>query len=74
MDPCVRTLRQWKIVNRWGQTVFEQVNFPATDPQLGWDGNWEGKPHSSDVLIWVAEFEYFDGRRETQHGDITLVR
>jgi len=74
MDPCVRTVRQWKIINRWGQTVFEQVNFPATDPQLGWDGNWEGKPQSSDVYIWVAEFEYFDGRRETQHGDVTLVR
>jgi gliding motility-associated-like protein len=74
MDPCLRTVRQWKIINRWGQTVFEQVNFPATDPQLGWDGNWEGKPQASDVLIWVAEFEYFDGRRETQHGDVTLVR
>lgn len=74
MDPCVRTVRLWRILNRWGQTVFEQVNFPATDPALGWDGNWEGKSHPSDVLIWVAEFQYYDGRRESQKGAVTLIR
>ena len=74
LDPCVRTVRLWKIMNRWGQTVFEQVNFSASDPNLGWDGNLEGKPQPSDVLIWVAEFEYFDGRREAQSGEVTLIR
>ncbi len=73
-DPCVRTVRLWKILNRWGETVFTQINFLATDPELGWDGIWNGKPHPSDVLIWVAEFEYYDGRRESQRGEVTLVR
>ncbi len=73
-DPCVRTVRLWKILNRWGETVFTQINFSATNPELGWDGNREGKPHPSDVLIWVAEFEYFDGRRESLRGEVTLVR
>jgi gliding motility-associated-like protein len=73
-DPCVHTVRLWKILNRWGETVFTQTNIPATDSTLGWDGNWDGKPHPSDVLIWVAEFEYYDGRRESQKGEVTLVR
>ncbi|MFN0174982.1 MAG: M43 family zinc metalloprotease [Saprospiraceae bacterium] len=73
-DPCVRTVRLWKILNRWGETVFTQINFPSTDSELGWDGIWKGKPHPSDVLIWVAEFEYFDGRRESRKGEVTLVR
>ncbi len=73
-DPCVRTIRLWKILNRWGESVFTQINFPASDPALGWDGNWEGKPHPSDVLIWVAEFEYYDGRRESKRGELTLLR
>ncbi|MBC7778271.1 MAG: gliding motility-associated C-terminal domain-containing protein, partial [Phycisphaerae bacterium] len=73
-DPCVRTVRLWKILNRWGESVFTQINFSATDPALGWDGNWEGKPQPSDVLIWVAEFEYYDGRRESQKGEVTLIR
>jgi gliding motility-associated-like protein len=73
-DPCVRTVRLWKILNRWGETVFTQVNFPATDAELGWDGTWKDKPHPSDVLIWVAEFEYFDGRRESKSGEVSLLR
>ena len=73
-DPCVRTVRLWQILNRWGQTVFTQINYPASDPALGWDGNWEGKAQASDVLIWVAEFEYYDGRRESKKGEVTLVR
>ncbi len=73
-DPCVDTVRLWKILNRWGQTVFEQVNLPATDPNLGWDGNWKGKPQPPDLLIWMAEFEFFDGRRESKSGQVSLIR
>jgi len=73
-DPCVRTVRLWKILNRWGETVFTQINFPATDADMGWDGTWKGNPHPSDVLIWVAEFEYFDGRRESKSGEVSLLR
>jgi gliding motility-associated-like protein len=74
LDPCVRTVRLWQILNRWGEVVFTQVNFPANDPNLGWDGIWDGKAHPSDVLIWVAEFEFYDGRKESQKGEVTLVR
>ncbi len=74
MDPCVKTVLLWKLVNRWGQTVFEQINFSATDSMLGWDGIWDGKPHPSDVLVWVAEFEFYDGRREVKNGELSLIR
>ncbi len=74
MDPCVKTVLLWKLVNRWGQTVFEQINFSAIDPMLGWDGVWDGKPHPSDVLVWLAEFEFYDGRREVKNGEVSLIR
>ncbi len=74
LDPCVRNVRLWRILNRWGETVFTQTDLAASDPTLGWDGNASGKPQPSDVLIWMAEFEYFDGRRETKHGEVSLLR
>ena len=74
MDSCVQVVNFWRIVNRWGKTVFEQIDIPATDPNLGWDGNLNGKPYPADVLIWLAEFEYFDGRRESKRGEVTLIR
>ncbi len=74
MDPCVKTVLLWRIVNRWGETVFEQTNFDATDTTLGWDGNRGDKAQPSDVLVWLAEFEFYDGRREVKNGEVTLIR
>lgn len=74
LDPCVRSVRLWQILNRWGEVVLTQLNFPANDPNLGWDGVRDGKAHPSDVLVWVAEFEFYDGRIERQKGEVTLIR
>lgn len=74
-DPCVKTVLQWRIFNRWGQNVFSQFNFPPADPSFGWDGrDQEGKAQASDVYIWTLEVEYFDGRREQQQKEVTLIR
>lgn len=74
MDPCIRKVLGWKLVNRWGETVFEQYNLLRTDQQLGWDGNWKGAAHPSDVLIWYGTFEKFTGERVSESGQVTLIR
>lgn len=74
VDPCIQTVLRWKILNRWGETVFEQLNYAANDPNLGWDGNWNGVPHPADVLIWLADFEIFDGRKVEKVGELNLIR
>jgi gliding motility-associated-like protein len=74
LDPCVHTVTLWRVVNRWGQTVFEQYNIPAEDIQLGWDGQRNGEPHPSDVLIWMAEYELYNGERKIESGQVTLSR
>ena len=73
-DPCLRTVRLWQIRNRWGQMVFERRNFAANQQDLGWDGRFRGKDAPSDVLVWVAEFEYYDGRVEQKKGEVVLLR
>jgi len=50
--------------------VFERRNFEPNQEGLGWDG--QGQP--SDVLVWMAEVEYFDGRMEQRRGEIMLLR
>ncbi len=74
-DPCVRNVRVWRIVSRWGERVFEQQNSPPNDPGLGWDGRrGNGEEFPSDVLAWYVELEYYDGRMETRKGDVALLR
>lgn len=68
--PCVRTVRLWRVVNRWGEVVFERRNFEPNQETLGWNG--QGQP--SDVFVWTAELEYFDGYVEQSKGEVVLLR
>ncbi len=57
------------IYNRWGQKVFESEN-----PNAGWDGTFNGKMQPMDVYAYTLDAEFFDGKRTTKKGDITLIR
>ncbi|MBL7808217.1 MAG: gliding motility-associated C-terminal domain-containing protein [Saprospiraceae bacterium] len=74
MDPCVRNVRHWRVVNRWGETVWEQYQLPPDDAQLGWNGQWGTQAHPSDVLIWMVEYELFNGVVKAAKGEVTLLR
>lgn len=74
MDPCVRTVRHWRVVNRWGESVWEQHQLPPDDAQLGWNGQWGAQAHPSDVLIWMVEYELFNGVVKAAKGEVTLLR
>ena len=57
------------IWNRWGQKVFETNN-----PQQGWDGKVKGVVQPMDVYAYTLDVEFFDGKKATKKGDITLIR
>ncbi len=59
----------WKIYNRWGQLVFETDN-----RKRGWDGTYLGKAQPMDVYVYTLSVEFFDGKKLTKTGDITLLR
>jgi gliding motility-associated-like protein len=57
------------IWNRWGQKVFE-----TNDKNVGWDGKYNGALQPMDVYAYTLDVEFFDGKRVTKKGDITLIR
>jgi gliding motility-associated-like protein len=57
------------IWNRWGQKVFE-----TNDKNVGWDGKYKGVLQPMDVYGYTLEAEFFDGKKTTKKGDITLIR
>jgi gliding motility-associated-like protein len=59
----------FRIYNRWGQMVFESNN-----PNQGWDGTYKGNPQPMDVYGYTLEAAFFDGKKTTRTGDITLIR
>lgn len=70
----VQEIRAFQIFDRWGNMVFERENFQPNDPNLGWDGNFNGQPMNAAVYVFFAEIEYIDGRVEMVQGDLTLIR
>ncbi|MDT8308935.1 MAG: gliding motility-associated C-terminal domain-containing protein [Bacteroidales bacterium] len=61
------------IFDRWGSTLYY-----SEDPEVGWDGTFNGKPVSNGVYAYKCVFEHDYGEnvvRELQlYGTVTLVR
>jgi gliding motility-associated-like protein len=57
------------IFNRWGEQIFL-----SNDIKIGWDGYFNGKPCQQDVYVWKANMTFFDGRKYSQTGTVTLLR
>jgi gliding motility-associated-like protein len=61
-------LHNFRIENRWGQTVFESAN-----SQMGWDGKFNGVPQDMDVYFYFIKYDC-GGATIVEKGDVTLVR
>ena len=63
------TKMRFIIWNRWGQKVFETAS-----KRIGWDGKFNGVLQPMDVYAYTLDVEFFDGKKVTKTGDITLIR
>ena len=46
----MKEFKYFRVYNRWGQLVFDLKDDPR-----GWNGMIDGKPQSSQVVVWMAE-------------------
>ena len=63
-----------RIFNRWGEVVFEKVNFSPNDPNAGWDGTFKGQKLTSDVYVYTAELLCENNTSLIVNGNIALLR
>jgi gliding motility-associated-like protein len=74
-DPfSVVKIKSLQVYSRWGEEVFEQLDFAAGDTNLGWDGTFKGQKLNPAVFVWQAVVEFVDGKVELFVGDVTLQR
>jgi gliding motility-associated-like protein len=57
------------IFNRWGELMFR-----STDPNIGWDGYYNGKLCQQDVYMYKLSASYENGERIVRVGDVNLIR
>ena len=63
-----------RIYSRWGGLVFEREGFAANEPDLGWDGNVDGKQANPAVFVYHAVVRFVNGSTVDISGDVTLIR
>jgi len=77
-QPTTNTPKNWggyhrfhlfRIVNRWGQTIFESAN--SLDAK--WDGTYNGVPQDMGTYYWYVKYDC-DGKMIEEKGDVTLIR
>lgn len=59
----------FRVVNRWGQTVFQTVN--ETDK---WDGTFHGVPQDMDTYYYYLKYRCDNGTTFEKKGSVTLIR
>lgn len=64
----------YRIYDRWGERIFEAVDYLVNDETQAWDGTFRSKPLPAGVYQWVVEVEFLDGITEVFHGHTTLIR
>ena len=64
----------FRVFDRWGELLYEAANFPANDPQTGWDGNFRGQPMNTGVYTWYVEVTFASGKTAAFKGHTTLLR
>ncbi len=70
----VSQINRMFIADRWGELIYERINFPPDVPELGWDGTYRGAQAPVGVYLFWAELQLWDGSTEIVSGSITLVR
>ena len=62
------------IVDRWGNVVYSEEDFPTNDPNFGWDGIFDGKAASAGTYAYSVELELVDGSVRLEKGELQLLR
>ena len=69
----IQIIRTFRILDRWGNLIFEDLDFAPNDPTRGWDGKIRGKRSNSGVFVYFAEIELKDGDTIIEKGSVSLV-
>ncbi|MBK8555039.1 MAG: proprotein convertase P-domain-containing protein [Lewinellaceae bacterium] len=69
----VALVESFKIFDRWGEEVFESLDFEANDVNAGWNGTFKGSKLLPGVYAYMAVVRFIDGKQELFSGDVTIL-
>ncbi|TNE62858.1 MAG: PKD domain-containing protein [Bacteroidetes bacterium] len=70
----IATVVLLRIFDRWGNLLFEQKDFPPSEPLSGWDGKSDGRDAPAGIYLYQIRVRYINGSTEDFSGDLLLSR
>ncbi len=70
----IRTIKAFRVYNRWGELLFEKTNIDINDASNAWDGSYKGNPPRPDVYVYVIDAQCETGEPINLKGDVTIIR
>lgn len=70
----LKTIRAFRIYNRWGELIFEREGINLNDASNAWDGSYKGLEARPDVYVYVLEAECYTGDDVHIKGDVTILK
>ncbi|HUR10465.1 MAG TPA: PKD domain-containing protein [Flavitalea sp.] len=70
----ITRIQSMRIFNRWGETVFEKINFNVNESASGWDGTFKGKKADADVYVYIIEVICETGEIFPFKGNVMLLK
>lgn len=67
--PGISSVKQFRVFNRWGQMIFD-----SNDPNIGWNGTFNGAELNPGVYMYYVDVECINGERTVKKGDVTLLK
>lgn len=70
----VEEINYLRVVDRWGNLLYECRDCPPAAEGEGWDGKLNGTDAPTGSYIWTAELRFVDGQTLKRAGSVTLLR
>jgi gliding motility-associated-like protein len=70
----IKTVKSFRIFNRWGQVVFERSNISPNDATQGWDGKINGKAAPPEVYVYTCEVTCDNDVYYTYKGNVAILK
>ncbi len=69
----ISNIKSLKVLDRWGNLVFQAFGFPPNQENFGWDGKFQNRLFNHQIFLYFVEIELPDGTVKKLSGEVVLV-
>jgi large repetitive protein len=74
MGTGIKIVKTFRIFNRWGELIFEKLNFNPNEPAFGWDGTIRGQKASPEVFVYLCDVVCENDIPYTYKGNVAIIK